>query len=100
MECYRTSFPQATVLPKMHMLEEHVVPWLRRWKIGFGMMGEQGAESIHAYFNGLKRTFQGIPHPVTKLKRIMSEHLLHVAPVNVAEKPVIKKRKLSRLSAP
>lgn len=33
----------------MHMLEEHVVPWLRMWHVGFGLMGEQGAESIHAY---------------------------------------------------
>lgn len=34
---------------EMHMLEEHVVPWLKEWHIGFRMMGEQGAESIHAY---------------------------------------------------
>ena len=50
MNFYREAFPEATVLPKMHFLEEHVVPWLKKWKIGFGLMGEQGAESIHAYF--------------------------------------------------
>ena len=54
MTCCRNSFPNATVLLKMHMLEEHVVPWLKMWQhIGFGIMGEQGAESIHAYFNSL-----------------------------------------------
>ena len=77
----------------MHMLEEHVVPWLKMWHVGFGLMGEQGAESIHAYFNSLGRTYRGIPDPVQRLKQIMKEHLLHVAPANIAVKPVLKKRK-------
>lgn len=98
MNYYRETFPKQTVLPKMHMLEEHVVPWLRRWHIGFGLMGEQGAESIHAYFNGLGRTYQGIPDRVTRLKRMMQEHLLHVAPANIDAKPIIKKKK--KLSNP
>ena len=58
MKFYRETFPWASVLPKMHMLEEHVVSWLRMWHIGFGMMGEQGAESIHAHFNQLKPMFR------------------------------------------
>lgn len=95
MHFYRESFPDATILPKMHMLEEHVVPWLKKWHIGFGFMGEQGAESIHAYFNMLKRTFQGIRDPVQRLERIMTEHY---APANIAAKPTIKKRK--KLSNP
>ena len=47
MSFHWTHFPAATVTPKMHMLEEHTVPFLRRWHIRFGFMGEQGAESIH-----------------------------------------------------
>jgi len=54
MAYYRATFPLATVLPKMHILEDHIVPWIRQWQVGFGFMGEQGAESIHAYFNSLK----------------------------------------------
>jgi len=54
MGYYRATFPLAMVLPKMHILEDHIVPWIRQWQIGFGFMGEQGAESIHAYFNSLK----------------------------------------------
>ena len=50
MAYYRSQFPTATVTPKLHMLEEHV-PWIKRWGMGFGLLGEQGAESIHAYFN-------------------------------------------------
>ena len=97
MSFYRTHFPEATVLPKMHMLEEHVVPWLKRWHIGFGMMGEQGAESIHKYFNSLDRTYSGIPNSVDRLKCMLREHLLHTAPANVAARPPVKKRKLRPL---
>ena len=72
MAVYQESFPQATVLPKVHMLEEHVVPWpLKQWRIGFGMMGEQGAESIHAY-NSLGRTLWGTPDKVHRLLRTVT----------------------------
>ena len=47
MSFYRIHFPNATVTPQLHMLEEHTVPFLQPWDIGFGFMGEQGAESIH-----------------------------------------------------
>ena len=73
----------------MHFLEEHVVPWVKKWKIGFGLMGEQGAESVHAYFNGL------VPDPVKRMECTMREHLLHIAPANVAAKPQLKKRKMN-----
>ena len=34
--------PHATVIPKMHLLEDHTVPLLRRWYLEAGLMGEQG----------------------------------------------------------
>ena len=40
----------------MHVLEDHAAPWLRRWKIGSGLMGDQGAEcsgSIHSKIENL-----------------------------------------------
>ena len=93
MACYHASFPSATVLPKMHMLEEHVIPWLKQWHVGFGFMGEQGAESIHAYFNSLGRTYRGIPDRVQRMKQVMKEHFLHIAPANIDAKPAVKRRK-------
>ena len=57
MGYYRQEFPTATVTHELHMLEEHIVPWLKKWKVGFGLVGEEGAESIHAHF---KRTYSGI----------------------------------------
>jgi hypothetical protein len=45
----RNTYLQATVTPKLHPLEDHMAPWIRKWGgVGFGVMGDQGAESIHA----------------------------------------------------
>ena len=93
MAFYRENFTEATVIPKMHMLEEHVVPWLEKWHVGFGLMGEQGAESIHKQFNSLSRTYSSMPERVERLKQMMVEHLLHAAPDNESLRPLVKKRK-------
>ena len=45
---YCSQFSSSTVTPKLHMLEELVVPWVQKWRVGIGLLGEQGAESIHA----------------------------------------------------
>lgn len=98
MAYYRKEFPHATVLPKMHMLEEHVVPWLKRWHVGFGLLGEQGVESIHKHFNVLKTTYRSVPEQVEQLRTLLNEHLLHIAPEHVAATPAIKRRKSRSIS--
>uniref|UniRef100_A0A1X7V342 Uncharacterized protein n=1 Tax=Amphimedon queenslandica TaxID=400682 RepID=A0A1X7V342_AMPQE len=52
---YRTIFPSATFLPKLHMLEDHIISWMKTWRIGCKLMGEQGAESLLASFNNTER---------------------------------------------
>ena len=94
---YREQFSSSSVTPKLHVLEEHVQPWVKRWGVGFGILREQGAESIHAYFNSLRRTYSGIPDSFKRLRQIMVEHHLHVAPENTTARPAIKKK--PRLSA-
>ena len=76
----------------MHILEDHVIPWLTRWKIGAGMMGEQGAESIHAHIMRLERIHQGIANDVHRLKYIFKEHTLETAPSLVDLRPPPKKK--------
>lgn len=36
MAYYRSTFPTATVLPKMHFLEDHAVNFIKKWGTGFG----------------------------------------------------------------
>ena len=69
-------FPDATVLPKMHVMEDHVIPWLQQWHIGARLVGEQGAESIHAHLMKLERLHQSIANPVDRLKYFFSEQML------------------------
>ena len=91
---YRWVFPEASVTVKMHMLEEHLVPFLREWRgIGFGLMAEQGAESIHKEFNNLMHRFVNIPDRVERLRCVLREHHLRCCPVNRDAKPQPKKRK-------
>ena len=95
MQYYRTAFPHATVLPKMHFLESHLIEWLQKWKTGLGMMGEQGSESIHARFNSLRASYRSIPNPLERLKNIVKEHYLQICPANSHHvPPTPKKRKL------
>ena len=93
MSYYRTTFPEATVLPKMHILEDHVVDWIRKWEIGSGLMGEQGAESIHAHLNLLEAQFRGIPNQLEQLKYIVREYNLEAAPALNCLQPAPKKCK-------
>ena len=93
MKYYRDSFPKATVTPKLHMLEDHVVPLLQRRHGGFGLMGEQGAESIYEYFNSLGRTYHSTRGPVLSLNTMMREHLVHVVPENICARPPPNRRK-------
>lgn len=93
MADYRASFPQATVLPKMHILEDHVIPWFNRWHIGFGMMGEQGAESIHAHLNNIEENYDSIANQLDRLKYVFRKSCLQTAPALVTVRPPPKKRK-------
>lgn len=96
MSFYRETFPEATVLPKMHLLEAHVVPWLKQHGVGLGLMGEQGAESIHAQINSIKKAYTNMPDKVSRLECILREHHRQVCPILQKQNPKIKRRKLSK----
>jgi len=49
------------ITPKLHLLEDHTVPLIKEVHVGLGLLAEQGAESIHAQFNTLERSFVSIP---------------------------------------
>ncbi|XP_078699179.1 uncharacterized protein LOC144926373 [Branchiostoma floridae x Branchiostoma belcheri] len=80
MEFYREQVPQGTVPVKMHLLEDHVVPFIQQWGFGLGFMGEQGIEQVHALFNSLSRTTCGIADPVARIRATLTNHLIGVSP--------------------
>ena len=93
MGYYRQHFPNATVLPKMHMLECHVPGWLEKWGVGLGLMGEQGAESIHSSFNSIEKSYHSMPNRVERLLCVVKEHHLRVDPDHRSMVPEPKRRK-------
>ena len=94
---FRTTFPDATFPPKMHMLEEHVTPFMRKWRFPLGFFGEQGGESIHKEFVLLASTFSHVKPATSRLKKMLEEHNLVVHLKN-REIPEKKKAKLKARS--
>ena len=92
MTFFRESFPQATVPIKMHVLEDHAVPWAKSFRVGFGLLDEQGAESIHAKFTRLSPSYTTITDNVQHLLYIVKEHLISISPQVVAAIPPAQER--------
>ncbi len=70
-----------------------MTPWIRRWGLGAGLMGEQGAESIHAHLNRLEATFSSILNRVDRLRYIFNTYSLETTPELNSLRPKRKKRK-------
>ena len=79
---FRKTFPDASFPPKLHMLEEHVIPFMRKWHFPLGFFGEQGGESVHHEFVQLASTFSHLKPATSRLKKMMEEHHLVVHPIN------------------
>ena len=93
LEYYRKSFPSATIAPKLRLLEDHAVPWMKRWHWSLGLHGEQGAESIHNIFNTLEHTYCAVQNPIDRMKHILKEHQLHSSPHTSKLQPPVKRKK-------
>ena len=96
---YRTTFPGKSFPPKMHILEEHVLPFIKLNKHGLGLLGEQGGESMHAVFNNSTKRFDGARNTketnpdLYKLMCVMQDHLLTVHPSISSKCPQPRSRK-------
>ncbi|XP_070533862.1 uncharacterized protein [Ptychodera flava] len=53
----RTTFPEVSITPKLHMLEEHVLARISSCKVGLGFFGENGIEAIHHKINESIRNY-------------------------------------------
>ena len=93
---YRGIFPDGRIIIKQHLLEDHVVPWIRRWGFGMGLHGEQGGESIHAQFNEISANNRGIVCPLKRTLSVLQDHLTLVSPTIQEKQPKIKTRKLKK----
>ena len=85
LRVYRQSFPNASITPKLHMLEDHTMEQLRRFKVGLGLLNEQCGELLHTEFNRAGRTVHGMKDELLKLMSIMRRHLTTTFPEVHAE---------------
>ena len=92
MEDFRSSFPDSrtsgihSLTPpyQLRSMGQENACWI--WSPG------RTAESIHARFNGLQKMYHPVPDKVQQLVLMVKEHLLSVAPQNVAAIPPPTKR--------
>ena len=59
--------------PKNVLMEDHVVSQMK-CRLGSGLMGEQGAESIHTHLMKLESTSQAIPYGVDQFEILNGAH--------------------------
>ncbi|GFN74207.1 hypothetical protein PoB_000071300 [Plakobranchus ocellatus] len=75
---YRRLFPQK-IIPKQHILEHHCISHIKQYKLGLGLLGEQGTESCHQSISYLEKVrARGIVDPTQKLRHIMTTHLVNI----------------------
>ena len=68
------------------------------WDLDY--LESKGIESIHAHFNRLGRTYASVPEEVDRLRTLMKEHLLHIAPEHVSATPEVKRRRSRKHPSP
>ena len=91
IDLYRFYFPNK-IIPKQHILQKHCLPFIHSYKLGLGLMGEQGGEMIHSTIAKLENRTAGIRQEERKMKTILESHLIHVAPCLHGLIPTLKQR--------
>ena len=92
----RGSFPHMSITPKLHIMEDHVCPFLRKGHMGLGFYGEQGIEGIHSDFNKQIPRFRQVLEHDVRLRQLILNHHVKTSPKLVQRVPVSKKRSLKR----
>ena len=64
------------IIPKQYILESHCLSFIQKYKIGLGLLGEQGGELIHWTIAILEKRMARIWKVERKMKTLMECHLL------------------------
>ena len=82
MKLYKTFFPEQNVLPKMHILQDHCVNFIRSTGFGLGLLGEQGGELLHSTLSKFEQRSQGIRNDKKRMRcQLEAHHLSNSAEV-------------------
>ena len=90
-------FSGVTITSKLHMLEEYICHFLRRWHISLGFYGEQGIEGIHSEFNTQSQRFDHMKEKTRDyVKYLIVNHHIATSPELAGKAPKPKERNLKR----
>ena len=62
------------------MLEDHLIPFIRKWGGPCGFCDEQGGESIHKTINSMKHNYSNVKNNVERLTNVMHNRLAATNP--------------------
>ena len=79
MTFYRRYFPDK-VIPKMHILEHHCLPFIESFGFGLGLLGEQGGELIHHTLAKIERRIHGIKSTNKRIRSTVEAHYVKKFP--------------------
>ncbi|XP_041479492.1 uncharacterized protein LOC121427243 isoform X2 [Lytechinus variegatus] len=83
-----------SISPKLHILEDHIVHQLHKFRVGLGLLNEQGIESMHANFNQLRRRMAGISNSNNRIISMLRAHHMTTLPTIKSQQRQPIKRKL------
>ena len=92
MKAYREHFPQKA-LPKHHILEKHVGPWVTEWGFGLALQGESGVELCHQTLAVAERCTPHLRKTERGVKLSLERHLMSSEPQLIASRPVKQTRR-------
>ena len=93
MAYYRATWPDQSVTPKLHLLEDHALEFIENWGASFGLYGEEGIEGLHSTFNKMKMSYVSMNPPSKILEATLKEHFMRVNPDSAVLRPTLVKRK-------
>ena len=96
LQFIREKFPDMMITPKLHMLEEHVCPFLRQWHMSLRFCGEQGIERIRSEFNTQSQHFDHMKKKDTRLRQILVNPHIATSPELAGKAPKPKEKNLKR----
>ena len=101
MQNYRDYFPGKTISPKMHILENHLLPFIKNFGFGFGLLSEQGGELLHASMVRFSTRASGIRNDIKRMKSIVESHHIQISPslrtlYPVKEERIFKKERKAK----
>ena len=53
---FRKNWPHVKIIPKLHIVEKHIVDFIAKWSNSVWLLWGKGAESLYNEFNKLNQT--------------------------------------------